>query len=184
MAKILVPLAKGFEEIEAVSIIDVCRRAGIEVIVAGIGSLSIIGANNITIQADCLVDDIQNDIFDMIVLPGGFGGTEVLSQNSIIQSMLKIQYDNNKLLGAICAAPFALHTAGVLNQNYTCYPSCEDGIRTEGYDNISSVVKDENVITSRGPGTAICFGLAIVKELVDEETYMGLKAGLLADFCN
>jgi 4-methyl-5(b-hydroxyethyl)-thiazole monophosphate biosynthesis len=183
MAKILVPLAHGFEEIEAVSIIDVCRRAKIEVIVAGIDSLSLLGANNITIQADCLIEDIKDDSFDMIVLPGGFDGTEVLSSNYIVQSILKKQYKENKLLGAICAAPFALHKAGVLNKNYTCYPSCEDVIREEGYDSATSVVKDNNVITSRGPGTAICFGLEIVKELVDNETYLGLKSGLLADFC-
>ena len=96
MAKILVPLAHGFEEIEAVSIIDVCRRAKIEVIVAGIDSLSLLGANNITIQADCLIEDIKDDSFDMIVLPGGFDGTEVLSSNDIVQSILKKQYKENK----------------------------------------------------------------------------------------
>jgi len=183
MAKILVPIATGFEEIEAVSIIDVCRRANIEVVVAGIDQMSITGTNNITLEADFLLEDIKDDSYDMIVLPGGVEGTEILAQNSIIQSMLKDQYNQNKLVGAICAAPFALHTAGVLNTNYTCYPSCESGIRDEGYDSSSSVVKDANVITSRGPGTAICFGLSIVKELVDEETYLALKSGLLADFC-
>lgn len=183
MAKILVPLAQGFEEIEAISIIDVCRRAGIEVIVAGVNAISVKGANEITVNADVLLENVKNDTFNMIVLPGGFDGTTVLSENETIQSMLKEQYDNNELVGAICAAPIALHKAGVLNENYTCYPSCESSIRDNGYSTNSAVVKDGNVMTSRGPGTAICFGLEIVKELVNNETYEGLKSGLLAEFC-
>lgn len=183
MAKILVPLAKGFEEIEAISIIDVCRRAEIEVVVAGVNSTSVLGANGITVNADVLLEDIKNDTFNMIVLPGGVEGTNILAEDQTIQNMLKDQYSNNELVGAICAAPIALHKAGALNENYTCYPSCETSIRQEGYSTQNAVVKDGNVITSRGPGTAICFGLSIVKELVGDETYEALKAGLLADFC-
>jgi 4-methyl-5(b-hydroxyethyl)-thiazole monophosphate biosynthesis len=181
--KILVPLATGFEEIEAVSIIDVCRRAKIEVVVCAFDDLLVLGANNMTIKADYLIEEIKDDTFDMIVLPGGIGGTEILSSNDTIQDMLKQQYNNDKLVGAICAAPFALHKAGVLNQNYTCYPSCEVGIREDGYTTSQNVVKDQNVLTSRGPGTAICFALEIVKELEGEESYIGLKSGLLANFC-
>lgn len=183
MSKIVVPIASGFEEIEAISIIDVCRRAGIEVIVAGVDTLEVVGANNITIKTDII---LSNDLFDgadMIVLPGGFGGTEVLSKNDIVQSKLQEFKQNDKFVAAICAAPIALNKANVLSKNFTCYPSCEEFIRKEGYDSSSKVLVDGKVITSRGPATAICFGLEIVKLLEGKEMYETLKGGLLADFC-
>lgn len=183
MSKIIVPVATGFEEIEAVTIIDVCRRAGIEVTVAGVDTKSVTGANNITIECDCVIDTLNGSDFNMIVLPGGFGGTEILSSNEKVQSLLKEFGANDKFIGAICAAPFALNKAGVLNQNYTCYPSVEEQIRLEGYSDNKKVVIDGKVITSRGPGTSICFGLEIVKILEGQETYEMLRGGLLADFC-
>ena len=181
--KIVVPIAAGFEEIEAVAVIDVCRRAGIEVIVAGVDGDIIKGANNIVLKTDCSIDDVNADDLDMIVLPGGLGGTNVLSSNQTVQNLLKKMKVDEKLIGAICAAPIALNKAGVLNQKYTCYPSVEDQIRIDGYTKSEKVVIDGKVMTSRGPGTSICFGLEIVKALVDKETYLSLKGGLLADFC-
>ena len=89
-----------------------------------------------------------------------------------------------KQIAAICAAPFALNKAGVLKQNYTCYPSVEEQIREKGYQGDSSmVVEDDNVMTSRGPATAICFALEIVKKLKGEKTFNALKSGLLATYC-
>mgnify|MGYP000938565092 CR=1 FL=1 len=183
MSKIVVPLASGFEEIEAVSIIDVCRRAGIDVIVAGVEGWEVLGANKIEIKCDSLFENIDFESVDMIVLPGGFGGTEILSKNHLVQSTLKNFKADGKYIGAICAAPIALEKAGVLNQNFTCYPSCEEYIRIDGYDKNKKVVLDGKVITSRGPATAICFGLEIVKLLEGKEMYETLKGGLLADFC-
>ncbi|MEJ5169180.1 MAG: DJ-1/PfpI family protein, partial [Arcobacteraceae bacterium] len=122
MSKIVVPLASGFEEIEAVSIIDVCRRAGIEVIVAGVESWEVLGANNIEIICNDLFENIDFGDVDMIVLPGGWGGTKVLATNQKVQEILKEFKSKDKYIGAICAAPFALHIADVLNENYTCYP--------------------------------------------------------------
>lgn len=183
MPKVIVPLAKGFEEIEAVAIIDVMRRAGIEVIVAGVDADLVEGANGISIKSDTQIDDLRLDGVDMMVLPGGWGGTEILAKNERVQSMLKELKDSDRRVGAICAAPFALNQAGVLNQNYTCYPSFEEKIRLDGYSDSEKVVIDGNVMTSRGPATAICFGLAIVKELCSEDIYLALKEGLLADYC-
>lgn len=183
MSKIVVPIGSGFEEIEAISIIDVCRRAGIEVIVAGVDTLEVVGANNITIKTDVVLSDELFEGADMIVLPGGFGGTEVLSKNDIVQTQLKKFKQNGQFVAAICAAPIALDKAGVLSQNFTCYPSCEEHIRVDGYDKDKKVVVDGKVITSRGPATAICFGLEIVKTLKGQDTYEMLKGGLLADFC-
>ncbi|RXJ55466.1 DJ-1 family glyoxalase III [Candidatus Marinarcus aquaticus] len=182
MAKLLIPLANGFEEIEAVTIIDVNRRAGNEVIVCSIEStLEVLGANGITVKADTFIDALQTKSFDMIVLPGGAAGTQALSEHSTVQAFLKEFKKNNKLIGAICAAPYALDTAGVLNENYTCYPSFEKQITQTGYDPTQSVVIDKDVITSRGPGTALTFSLEIVKKLNGEETYNQLVEGMLVN---
>ncbi|MCW8837436.1 MAG: DJ-1/PfpI family protein [Thiovulaceae bacterium] len=185
MMNVLVPLAKGFEEIEAVSIIDVLRRANIEVIVASLDEHShILGAHGIVVQSDVNIKDVSVDILDMIVLPGGWGGTYALADNKIVQSILKDMDANGKNIGAICAAPYALNKAGVLKPNFTCYPSVEEEIDLEGYQgDKAKVVQEQNIMTSRGPATAICFALEIVKKLKGQEEYETVKSGLLADFC-
>jgi len=185
MSKVLVPLACGFEEIEAVSIIDVLRRAEIEVLVASLDADFLVkGANGITIKADLEVKNITADEIDMIVLPGGWDGTHALADDENVQNLLKEMDEKGKNIGAICAAPFALNKAGVLKQNYTCYPSVEEQIRKDGYKGESSmVVEDENIMTSRGPATAICFALSIVKKLKGDEMYEMLRGGLLATYC-
>jgi len=181
--KVLIPLAKGFEEIEAVSLIDVLRRGDIKVTVAGVGKKLIFGANGITIQADAVVADMKSDDFDMIVLPGGWDGTHALADDEDVQRLLKEMKAKDKMIGAICAAPFALNKAGVLNKNYTCYPSVEEEIRLDGYSYDKKVITDGNVMTSRGPATAICFAIAIVEKLKGSDMADMLKEGLLADFC-
>jgi 4-methyl-5(b-hydroxyethyl)-thiazole monophosphate biosynthesis len=185
MSKVLVPLAKGFEEIEAVAIIDILRRSDIDVLVASLDENSLVlGANNITVQTDLEVKDVNIDELDMVVLPGGWDGTYALADNENVQKILKEMDAKGKNIGAICAGPFALNKAGVLKQNYTCYPSVEEQIRIEGYQgDKQKVVEDANVMTSRGPATAICFALEIVKKLKGQEMYDALKNGLLADFC-
>ena len=185
MAKVLVPLANGFEEIEAVSIIDVLRRAEVEVVVAALDSNKLVtGANGIRIEADTSIPNVDVESLDMVVLPGGWGGTHALADDENVQTILKQMDEKGKNIGAICAAPFALNKAGVLKEKYTCYPSVENDIAKEGYmGDASMVVEDQNVMTSRGPGTALCFGLSIVKKLKGEETYNMLKEGLLATYC-
>jgi 4-methyl-5(b-hydroxyethyl)-thiazole monophosphate biosynthesis len=185
MSRVLVPLAGGFEEIEAVSIIDVLRRADVEVLVASLNDNMLVkGANGITIQADLHVKDVRAQELDMIILPGGWGGTHALAEDEYVQNLLREMDNKGKEIGAICAAPFALNKAGVLKEKYTCYPSVEEQIRQEGYmGDTAMVVEDENVMTSRGPGTALCFGLAIARKLQGEATYKALKEGLLATYC-
>ena len=148
MAKILVPIANGFEEIEAVSIIDICRRAGIEVVTAGVEDKVLIGAHNIKIEMDKKIDEVKSSDFDMIVLPGGLPNAFTLAEDKDVQRLLKEFEEKNKKIGAICAAPYALHKAGVLNQNYTCYPSFEKKIKDDGYHDDKNVVTDNNVITT------------------------------------
>lgn len=185
MSKVLVPIAVGFEEIEAVTIIDVLRRADIEVLVASLNENTLVkGSNGVVIQANCEVKDVSSEEIDMIVLPGGWDGTFALAEDENVQRILQEMDTKGKQIGAICAAPFALNKAGVLKSEYTCYPSVEDEIQKEGYlgDN-SMVVSCENVITSRGPATAICFALEIVKKLKGKESYEAVKSGLLATYC-
>ncbi len=179
MATILVPISNGFEEIEAISIIDICRRANIKVVIAGVEDLEIIGAHGVKIISDEIIENISSDNFDMIVLPGGLPNAFTLADNEKVQSLLKEFKNKNKKIGAICAAPYALHKAEVLNQNYTCYPSFEEKIRLDGYTSNSPTIIDGSVITSRGPGTAMIFGLEIVNMLCDKETYNNVKNGLL-----
>lgn len=185
MPRVLVPIATGFEEIEAVCIIDVLRRAGIDVIMGSLNEVLLVqGANGITVQADRSIAGMTVDELDMIVLPGGWDGTKALAHDTAVQSLLKEMDAKGKNIGAICAAPFALYTAGVLKEGYTCYPSVEEQIKVAGYQGDKNVVvQSGNVMTSRGPGTAICFGLAIVKKLVGDEAYEGLRGGLLAQYC-
>ncbi|MEA3456518.1 MAG: DJ-1 family glyoxalase III [Campylobacterota bacterium] len=187
MASVLLPLADGFEEIEAVSLIDIMRRGGIEVRTAYLdGEFDtnlVTGANGITVQADTSIKNVISEDFDMIVLPGGWDGTNRLAENPRVQTLLKEFKDAGKYVGAMCAAPYALHTAGVLNHRYTCYPSAEEKIRKEGYTDQEKVVIDGKVMTSRGPGTAICFALEIIRQLVGEESCEAVKSGTLSDFC-
>ena len=179
MPKIIVPISNGFEEIEAINVIDICRRANIEVKIAAVEELLTLGAHNIKIQADCKIEDINSDDFDMIVLPGGLPNAFTLAENNKVQSLLKEFKEKKKKIAAICAAPYALHKADVLNENFTCYPSFEEKIRLNGYHNNDSIVIDNDVITSRGPATAMVFALEIVNILCGEETYNQVKNGLL-----
>ena len=185
MSKVLVPLANGFEEIEAVTIIDILRRGGVEVLVASLDENSLVkGANNIVVQADVDINSINSDILDMIVLPGGWDGTYALADDINVQRILKKMDAKGQNIAAICAAPYALNKAGVLKEKYTCYPSVEDEIKREGYQGDSSmVVHDANIMTSRGPATAICFALAIVKKLAGEDVYKSVRLGVLATYC-
>ena len=180
MPKMLVPLAEGFEEIEAITIIDVCRRGGIDVTVAGVTGMTIKGGQGIEVAADCLIDSVDINSYDMITLPGGLAGTLVLSESENVQSILKQMKGQGKYIGAICAAPLALHTADVLNKDFTCYPSIENQIRIDGYHHNQSTIIDGKVMTSQGVGTAIDFALNIVRQLQGESSFEQLKKSILA----
>lgn len=185
MPKVLVPIAEGFEEIEAIALIDVMRRAGIEVIMGALDEKMLVkGAHGVTVQADRAIKGLNADGLDMIVLPGGWNGTKALAHDTTVQALLKEMDAKGKNIGAICAAPFALDAAGVLKEGYTCYPGIEEQIEAGGFrGDKDDVVESGNVMTSRGPGTAICFGLAIVKKLVGSEACKKIRGALLADYC-
>jgi len=186
MASVLLPLATGFEEVEAVGLIDVMRRGGIEVRVVYLedethGTL-VTGANGITVQADMSIKNIISNDFDMMVLPGGWDGTYALAENKRVIELVQ-EFKDKKIIGAMCAAPFVLKKAGVLGNDYTCYPGAKDEIDHPGYRDDLKVVIDGNVMTSQGPGTALCFGLAIVERLVGKESMQAVKDGMLLDYC-
>lgn len=186
MAAVLLPLAKGFEELEAVALIDVMRRGGIEVRVVyledELQKELVLGANGITIQADTSIKNVISDDFDMMVLPGGWDGTYALAENTRVLELVK-EFKEKKVIGAMCAAPFVLKKAGVLGSDYTCYPGAKEEINHPGYRDNAKVVVDGNVMTSQGPGTAVCFGLAIVERLVGKESMDAVKEGMLLNYC-
>jgi 4-methyl-5(b-hydroxyethyl)-thiazole monophosphate biosynthesis len=138
------------------------------------------GAHSIPVVTDCMINEVDVNKLDMIVLPGGWGGTQILAQNPTVQSILKQMKQSDKYIGAICAAPYALDAAGVLSANFTCYPSIENKIRTQGYDKNTGTIIDGKIITSQAVGTAVCFALEIVRALKGDEAYNKLKKEILA----
>lgn len=164
--KVLVPLAEGVEEIEAVTIIDILRRANIEVVTASLNDdLEVKGAHNISIKADTTLEKIMNYDFDGIALAGGMGGMNNLKSDMRILEKLRNMYEDKKLVSAICASPIVLGEAGVIKGKYTCYPSCENAVKGGEYVEKDLVVCEGNVITSKGPATTIFFALELVKYL-------------------
>jgi 4-methyl-5(b-hydroxyethyl)-thiazole monophosphate biosynthesis len=165
MKRVLVPLAEGFEELEAVTIIDILRRAGIEVAVASLAGSPVTGAHGIRLAADAPLAALVGQDFDMIALPGGMPGAQHLKDDPRIAAFLRRLHDAGRPVAAICAAPMVLAAAGLLEgRRATSYPGfLEDAaVSTVVGD---AVVVDRGVITSRGPGTALDFALALVEEL-------------------
>ena len=175
-------MANGFEEIEAVAIADTMRTGGIEVVIAGVDGETLTGANGIKVVSDTLIDGVASADFDIIVLPGGYGGTMTLANNETVQALIKEFDAAGKNVAAICAAPIALDKAGVLKEEYTCYPSVEESINSSKFV-LQTVVESQNVLTSRGPGTAICFGIYIIEKLMGKERAEAVKNGMLASYC-
>jgi 4-methyl-5(b-hydroxyethyl)-thiazole monophosphate biosynthesis len=180
MSRACVLLAPGFEEIEAVTIIDVLRRAGIETSVLGVGGKGPVrGSHDITVDADRSLADAESDSWDIVILPGGLPGATNLRDDPRVLALLRRQHESGKRLGAICAAPIALGAAGVLEgRKATSYPGFEKELRG-ATPSADRVVKDGNVITSRGPGTALEFALAIVADLEGKAAADKLRSGML-----
>jgi len=163
-------LADGFEEIEAVTPIDVLRRAGLEVTVAGLGGKKVLGSRRICIEADIALSDYQGTP-DAVILPGGMPGARNLSESKEVADIVKRVDKSKKIVSAICAAPaLALTPTGVLNgKKATCYPGFENNFTKEISYTEDRVVVDGHVITSRGPGSSFEFALRLVEELVSRE---------------
>ncbi len=179
MKKLAVILANGYEETEAITIIDVARRANIEVCAIGLNDLKIISKENVILTADKLFKDVKFDEFDAIALPGGLQSTRELASNNEIIKILKLFDSKNKLIAAICAAPIVLKSANLIKNSFTCYPGLEGEISKQTYKNDKNVILDKNILTSKGPATAMEFSLEIVKILLGDEVYKSVKNELL-----
>ncbi|XP_022658263.1 protein dj-1beta-like [Varroa destructor] len=175
-------LAQGAEEMEAVIAIDCLRRAGITVTVVGVDATQVKCSREVTIVADKALADVENQIFDVVVLPGGLQGAKTLSANPTVGKMLKVQEGAGRIVAAICAAPMALAAHGIgKGKNATIYPTMESHL--PGYNcKDDNVVVDGKMITSRGPGTAFQFALRIIKELLGEEKAKSVAKPMLVDF--
>lgn len=179
MPAALVPLAEGFEEIETACIVDVLRRAGVHVVVAGItGAGPYAGSRGLAFVAEAGLESLETP-FELIVVPGGAKGVENLLKSEALQAGLRAQAEAHRLVAAICAGPRVLDAAGVLSPGqYTCYPGVQQVLKTPGRRN--EVVVDAGVvITSQGPGTALTFALHLVGRLMGPEVRVQVARGLL-----
>lgn len=169
-------LAKGFEEVEALATVDVLRRAELEVLTVGIGSKIVSGSHNIPVFCDLEESEISVDKdFDGIILPGGMPGTLNLEKNKTVNEFIDYAVKDNKLIAAICAAPSILGHKGLLKgKEATCFPGFEDELDCAVISN-KYVVADGNIITAKGMGSAIDFGLAITEYFCGNDEASRLK---------
>lgn len=159
-------LGNGFEEIEAVAPMDILKRGGVDISYAGIGSTVIKGAHDIHIRCDTLVRDVDMESVEMLIIPGGLGGVESIEASREAMSLIKKVYEKGLPLAAICAGPRVLASLKILDGiRAVCYPGMEEQIGGAVIDNSLKAVTDGRIITGRGPGTALDFGLEILKYL-------------------
>lgn len=180
MSRIAVFFANGFEEIEALTVVDLCRRAGIDTeMVSATGQRQVTGAHKIIITADKLFEEVNFDALDMIVLPGGMPGTKNLEAHPGLMEQLDRFYAEGKYVSAICAAPSVLGHRGILKgRRACCYPGFEEHL--DGAEvSFDNVCVSGNVITSRGMGTAISFALAIIGSLIGQQEASDLAASIV-----
>lgn len=182
MKKVLVPLAPGFEEIEAVTIIDVLRRAAVEVVVAGTVAGPVRGSRGVTIVPDATFDQVDLAGFDAIALPGGGPGAAALRADERVRAALACHHAAGRLTAAICAAPTVLAAAGlVAGRRVTGHPSVHEELARDGadVDPDRRVVVDGHLITSQGPGTSLEFALALVERLAGPAQVEALGRAML-----
>lgn len=177
--KVLVPVARGTEEMEAVTIVDILRRAGAEVTIASVDEIMVRASRGIEFKADRLIKNCMDEEYDLIVLPGGIPGARNLRDSAELKTLLKKQADSKKLYGAICASPAVVlyHHGLVTPGQVTCHPGFADQI-DNGNIAKGSVVTHGNCVTSRGAGTACEFALHLVELLYSADTQKEVMQGL------
>lgn len=180
MKKALVPLADGFEDIEAVAVIDILRRGGVEVVTAALSPEPFaLSAHGIRMGADALLEEVLDSHWDAIILPGGGQGTVNLMACEPLADRLRRQKKDGGLVCAICAAPTVLAAAGVLDgEAVTCYPACEEDMGCPVVN--APAVADGLIITGRGPGAAMTFGFAVLMHLAGEKAAHAVAEGMVA----
>lgn len=179
MAKTLIILANGFEEIEAVAVIDMLRRANIDVTVASLGYNAVTSARQVTVIADTDLFSVKDALFDMVILPGGEPGTTNLENSEMVTAVLKHHIEHKKWIAAICAAPRILNKLGFLkDKKATSFPGTKP-LMTECIYQEEAVIQDGLFITSRGAGTSFDFGFKLVEVLISKEQSDELKTRMV-----
>ena len=181
MKKVNVFLAEGFEEVEALTVVDYLRRAEIDVNMVSItGDIYVKGAHDIIVKADILFEEMENEA-DMLVLPGGMPGTLYLKEHEGLKKLLIKYYEENRYISAICAAPTVFGANGFLkDRNAVCYPGMEDGLCCKNIPD-DKVVTDGNITTSKGPGTAVLFALRLISLLHGQEMESKIRKSIILD---
>ncbi len=176
--KVLIPLAQGCEEIEAVTVIDILRRAGVEVVSAGLDAQPVRASRGTVIIPDTTLDVALKHEYDMVVLPGGQPGTNNLKADARILELVQHMAQQGKYVAAICAAPSVLAMARLLDgKRATSFPGALDAF-PQVLQQQAAVVEDGKLITSRGPGTAMDFALILVERLLGKAKRQEVEAGL------
>lgn len=167
MSRVLVLLAQGCEELEAITITDLLVRAGMEVTTAGLDNRPVTASRGTNIIPDTNINAVMDDTYDLIVLPGGLPGADHLRDDERVQALLKKHADNDKYIAAICAAPQALASAGLLRgKRATAYPGTLEKLNDDSIEICASAIEiDGKIVTSRGPGTAMDFALTLIELL-------------------
>ncbi|WP_455234496.1 DJ-1 family glyoxalase III [Thiogranum longum] len=178
MASVLVPLAQGCEELEAVTVVDLLRRAGIGVVTAGLDEKPVRASRGTVLVPDTTLNQALKQKYDMVVLPGGLPGADHLNEDLRIRGLLKEMSETDRYTAAICAAPKVFASAGLLEgKRVTSFPGVLDDF--DGFDyQTDAVVQDGKVITSRGPGTAMDFALTLIENLVGKDKRDEVEAAL------
>jgi len=162
VSRVLSCFAAGVEEIECLAVVDILRRAEIEVVLASLDGKPVTGRSNITIEADVALPDVMNEDWDMVVLPGGLPNAHLLRDDANVKALIERLHHERKLIAAICAAPTALAAYGITKgMRVTSYPSCQEEMETLQPSSVyvdDAVVEDDFLTTSRGAGTAVPFG--------------------------
>jgi protein deglycase len=179
VATALICLADGFEEIEAMAVVDVLRRGKVQVVLGGVSGKTVKSARGVSVNSDCLLNDCLETLYDCLILPGGEPGTTHLGQSEAVSHLIQTHAKNQKWVAAICAAPRVLHAAGVIaDHTVTSYPSIKETLLNCDYSD-SDVVVSEQIITSRGPGTAIHFALAILEKIASPSIAQVVQEAML-----
>ncbi len=173
-------LAEGFEEVEALAPLDLIRRAGLEIKTVGVGSKTVVGSHGIPVIADMTADEFSDNKPDMVILPGGMPGTKNLDANETVHKAIADAVKNDAYVCAICAAPMIFGKLGLVRgKNAVCYPGFEEYLDGATVPD-EKVVRDGKIITAKGMGAAIEFGLAIVAALKDEKTADSLAVATIS----
>lgn len=171
LSMVYVLLATGFEEMEAITPVDLLRRAGVQVLTVGVNGKIVYGGHNIGVEADITLEEMDLTDLEMIVLPGGLGGVASVRASKQAMNALQFAWDNGKFVAAICAGPTVLADLGITDhRNATCYPGCESGMGSATIVTNAACVQDQNLITGTSAGCATAFALALIEALKGKDT--------------